>query len=91
MIAKGFGGLFFEWVEDTVTSIITQRCNNRKPLIATTNLPDNELVADYKVGTTTVHKKTLGEVIGMRARSRLYEMCRVIKMPGVEDYRMRRR
>ena len=80
-----------EWVEDTVTSIITHRCNNRKPLIATTNLPDNELVADYKVGTTVVHKKTLGEVIGMRARSRLYEMCRVIRMPGVEDYRMRKR
>ena len=29
-----------EWVEDTVTSIITYRCNNRKPLIATTNLAD---------------------------------------------------
>ncbi|MGH9594766.1 MAG: ATP-binding protein, partial [Bryobacteraceae bacterium] len=27
-----------EWVEDTVTSIVTHRCNNRKPLIATTNL-----------------------------------------------------
>ncbi len=29
-----------DWVEDTVTSIITYRCNNRKPLIATTNLID---------------------------------------------------
>ena len=29
-----------DWVEDTVTSIVTYRCNNRKPLIATTNLPD---------------------------------------------------
>ena len=28
------------WIEDVVTSIITQRCNNRKALIATTNLPD---------------------------------------------------
>src|SRR4029077_19175875 len=32
-----------EWVEDTVTSIITDPCNNRKPLIATTNLPDPEV------------------------------------------------
>ena len=79
-----------EWVEDTVTSIITHRCNNRKPLIATTNLPD-ELVVDYKAGNTPVHKKTLGEVIGLRARSRLHEMCRVIKMPAIEDYRLRRR
>src|SRR5579863_8437817 len=27
-----------DWVEDTVTSIITSRCNQRKALIATTNL-----------------------------------------------------
>ena len=27
-----------DWVEDTVTSIVTYRCNHRKPLIATTNL-----------------------------------------------------
>src|SRR6185312_7206680 len=31
-----------EWVEDTVTAIITYRCNQRKPLIATTNLTDND-------------------------------------------------
>ena len=31
-----------EWVEDTINSIITYRCNNRKPLIATTNLPDDD-------------------------------------------------
>jgi DNA replication protein DnaC len=80
-----------EWVEDTVTSIITHRCNNRKPLIATTNLPDNELIQEYKVGTTVVHKKTLAEVLGGRTRSRLHEMCRIVRMPAVEDFRMRRR
>ncbi len=31
-----------DWVEDTVTSIITHRCNHRKPLIATTNLREPE-------------------------------------------------
>jgi len=31
-----------EWVEDTMTSIITYRCDNRKPLIATTNLRETE-------------------------------------------------
>jgi DNA replication protein DnaC len=80
-----------EWVEDTVTSIITHRCNHRKALIATTNLPDNELIPEYKVGNTVVNRKTLGEVIGQRARSRLHEMCRVIRMPAVEDYRTRKR
>jgi DNA replication protein DnaC len=37
-----------------------------------------------------VHRKSLAEVIGQRACSRLHEMCRVIRMPGVEDYRVKK-
>ncbi len=82
-----------DWVEDTVTSIITYRCNNRKPLIATTNLIDAD--AGYstyeKTGSGKVdHRTTLSERIGPRARSRLFEMCRVIKMPLIEDFRIRK-
>jgi DNA replication protein DnaC len=80
-----------EWVEDTINSIITYRCNNRKPLIATTNLPDNERVVESHAGPTPIYKKTLAEVIGQRARSRLHEMCKVVKMPAVEDYRLKKR
>lgn len=80
-----------EWVEDTITSIITYRYNNNKPLIATTNLPDDERIPDFKAGDTTVYRKTLAEVIGPRSRSRLHEMCRVVRMPAVEDYRLRKR
>jgi DNA replication protein DnaC len=83
-----------EWVEDTVTSIITNRCNNRKTLIATSNLPDPEVTGamiEYTgAGGVAVHRKTLAEMIGARARSRLFEMCRVVKMPAVEDYRVKR-
>lgn len=83
-----------DWVEDTVTAIITDRCNNRKTLIATTNLPDPEVsgtTVEYTgAGGAAMHRKTLAETIGPRARSRLFEMCRVIKMPLVEDYRVRR-
>lgn len=81
-----------DWVEDTVTSIITTRCNNRKPLIATTNLVDADAGfatfqrnAEGKVD----YRTTLTERIGPRARSRLFEMCRVIRMPLVEDFRLR--
>jgi DNA replication protein DnaC len=81
-----------EWVEDTITSIVTYRCNHRKPLIVTTNLsPDDSGPVAYTTpGGSEVHKKTLTEVIGARARSRLFEMCRVVRMPAVEDYRMKR-
>ncbi len=82
-----------DWVEDTVTSIITHRCNNRKPLIATTNLIDGD--AGYATHEKTSsgkidYRTTLTERIGARARSRLFEMCRVVKMPLVEDFRLRR-
>lgn len=82
-----------DWVEDTVTSIITYRCNNRKPLIATTNLIDADAgyVTYEKTGSGKVdHRTTLTERIGPRARSRLFEMCRVIKVPPVEDFRLRK-
>jgi DNA replication protein DnaC len=82
-----------DWVEDTITSIVTHRCNNRKALIATTNLPDGD------AGSTLIEKSSLGkpeyrvtlsERVGSRARSRLFEMCTVIRMPLVEDYRLRK-
>lgn len=82
-----------DWVEDTVTSIITYRCNHKKPLIATTNLPDPDAgsaVIGRAVDGKPEYRATLAERIGGRARSRLFEMCRVIKMPQVEDYRLRK-
>lgn len=86
-----------EWVEDTVTSIVNHRYNQRKPLIATTNLPDPDAHwagsgSSRGVGNGSMgdHRVKLAERIGMRARSRLFEMCRVIQMPAVEDYRVRR-
>ena len=84
-----------EWVEDTVTAIITDRCNNRKPLIATTNLPDPEVgdvmvERDSGLPQQAYAKVSLAQRLGERARSRLFEMCRVVRMPSVEDYRLRR-
>lgn len=82
-----------DWVEDTVTAIITHRCNQKKPLIATTNLTDDERGKDFTMpggDKKTIRERTLAEMIGSRARSRLHEMCRVVRMPAVEDYRMKR-
>ena len=84
-----------DWVEDTVTSIVTYRCNNRKALIVTTNLPDPE-AGDALVDRSSAlpgkveYRVSLAERIGVRARSRLFEMCKVVRMPSVGDYRMRR-
>lgn len=82
-----------DWVEDTVTSLITYRYNHRKPLIATTNLTDPEITGSLMekaaLGSTPSYKLTIEERIGERARSRLFEMCEVIRMPNVADFRIR--
>ena len=82
-----------DWALDTVTSIITHRCNYRKPVIATTNMPDPDAgsatVVRNAITNTPEYRETLSDRVGARARSRLFEMCRVIKMPLVEDYRLR--
>jgi DNA replication protein DnaC len=89
-----------DWVEDTVTSIITTRCNERRPLIATTNLTDTEMDGGQRENSfgrvstgpasAAIHRTTLAERIGVRARSRLFEMCRVVSMPLLPDYRIQR-
>ncbi|HMF77989.1 MAG TPA: ATP-binding protein [Bryobacteraceae bacterium] len=82
-----------DWVQDTVTAIVTHRCNHKKTLIATTNLPDPDMGGALveKSAQPVGHnfRTTLEDRVGERARSRLFEMCRVIRMPNVTDYRVR--
>jgi DNA replication protein DnaC len=81
-----------EWTQDTVTSIITYRCNHGKALIATSNLrePMATFAGQSKKSASghIEYSRTLEECLGTRARSRLFEMCTVIRMPLVEDYRL---
>jgi len=82
-----------DWVEDTVTAILTYRCNHRKALIATTNLCDPDaggVSVERTPSGQASYGITLAERIGLRARSRLFEMCRVVVMPKVEDYRLKK-
>ncbi len=82
-----------DWVEDTITSIVTHRCNHNKALIATSNLRDPEAgdapLSGGKEGDLA-SRYYLSERIGARARSRLFEMCRVVTTRGAEDYRQRK-
>jgi DNA replication protein DnaC len=79
-----------DWVEDTITSIITHRCNHDRALIATTNLRDPEAgdaPVPGGVAGDTASRYYLAERVGTRARSRLFEMCFVVSTRGVDDYR----
>ncbi len=66
-----------DWVRDTMAHIINTRYNDKKATIFTTNYPD-ERQAD--------REETLEDRIGVRLRSRLYEMCKTIDVNG-PDYR----
>jgi DNA replication protein DnaC len=66
-----------DWVRDTMAHIINVRYNDRKATIFTTNYSDDR---------PAEREETLEDRIGVRLRSRLFEMCKSIDMKG-KDYR----
>ncbi|MBC7900720.1 MAG: ATP-binding protein [Saprospiraceae bacterium] len=66
-----------DWVLDTMAHIINTRYNDKKLTIFTTNYPDER---------PNEGKETLEDRIGVRLRSRLYEMCKTVTLTG-DDYR----
>jgi DNA replication protein DnaC len=68
-----------DWVRDTMTQIINTRYNDKKATIFTTNYLDE---------TDHPNEETLTDRVGVRLRSRLYEMCKVVKIKG-DDYRLK--
>jgi DNA replication protein DnaC len=76
-----------DWVHETVTHIINTRYNEKKVTILTSNFLDNPVLTkeDIRNGNRSA-EETLSQRIGVRLRSRLYEMCWLIDIKGY-DYR----
>ncbi|HEV2880807.1 MAG TPA: ATP-binding protein [Pyrinomonadaceae bacterium] len=68
-----------DWVRDTMMQIIGTRYNDKKLTIFTTNYLDARRAAT---------DETLEDRVGVRLRSRLFEMCKTVHIEG-EDYRRR--
>jgi DNA replication protein DnaC len=66
-----------DWVRDTMMQVINTRYNDRKMTIFTTNYLDKRQHEPDEVLETR---------IGVRLRSRLFEMCKTVVIEG-EDYR----
>jgi DNA replication protein DnaC len=66
-----------DWVRDTMMQIINTRYNDKKLTIFTTN---------YLDGRRSERDEILEDRIGVRLRSRLFEMCKTVQVEG-EDYR----
>lgn len=76
-----------EWAEDIITEIITERYNATKAVIVTTNIPLVARTVTPPGAAYARQSRTLGEVIGERAKSRLIEMCTIVDLFGVADFR----
>ena len=80
------------WVEETIFYIINHRYNQKKLTIFTSNYLDSGEEEDTRQSyfkKSDFFKKgddTLLDRIGVRLRSRIYEMCKVVEIWG-EDYR----
>ncbi len=76
-----------DWVEDTVTYILNYRYAQKKITLLTSNLPDSaeETREGGPIGQYRV-SDTLTSRIGIRVRSRLREMCELIRIQA-NDYR----
>ena len=68
-----------DWVRDTMMHIINTRYNDQRLTIFTTN---------YLDGRNSERDEILEGRIGVRLRSRLFEMCKTVQIEG-EDYRRR--
>jgi DNA replication protein DnaC len=76
-----------EWVWDTVSLVLNTRYNENLTTIITTNFEDGPAKKLSVSGAqAAAREETLGDRIGERMRSRLLEMCRLIKVDG-KDFR----
>src|SRR5579863_2965365 len=79
-----------EWVWDTVSLILNNRYNDNRTTIITTNFLDGPArnAEGLDGPRRAMREETLGDRIGERMRSRLFEMCRLVQVNG-KDYRQR--
>jgi DNA replication protein DnaC len=81
-----------EWVWDTVSHILNTRYNDKRTTLITTNYPDLPPAGSEPESggraARAARDESLGDRIGERMRSRLHEMCRVVRVEG-EDFRMK--
>jgi DNA replication protein DnaC len=88
-----------EWRWDTVRLILNTRYNDNLTTIITTNFadepaasvvdPDAPRVSEsFAAARAAARDDTLGDRIGERMRSRLHEMCRLVRVEG-DDFRVK--
>jgi DNA replication protein DnaC len=75
-----------DWMVDTLFFILNSRYMARRPTLITTNF-DDKPSARAAADDSYRRKEYLVERIGNRLRSRLMEMCRIVRIEGCPDRR----
>jgi len=79
-----------EWVWDTVSLVLNTRYNKKLTTIITSNFLDGPSASLERLEgpRRSMREETLGDRIGERMRSRLFEMCHLVLVNG-RDYRQK--
>lgn len=76
-----------QWVWDSVSIVLNTRYNDDRTTIITTNFEDGPAKSlGGSPAQAAAREETLGDRIGERMRSRLFEMCRLVRVEG-KDFR----
>jgi len=84
------------WVWDTVSLILNRRYKDDRTTIITSNFPDGPAAAAATAETDSTssaaarranREQTLGDRITERMRSRIHEMCKVVNLWDLPDFR----
>ncbi|MEJ2366896.1 MAG: ATP-binding protein [Acidobacteriota bacterium] len=81
LLVDELGCVASPWAQDTLHFLVNQRYNQQRPTLITTNYP----VQPEAAGDPSLENR-----IGTRTLSRIYEMCRMVPMDGL-DYRRYKR
>jgi DNA replication protein DnaC len=83
-----------EWARDMLYLVVNTRYTQGRLTLATTNFmdapPRRARPSSKRAPSDPIESDTLEERVGPRIRSRLYEMCMVVRMQG-DDYRRRKK
>ena len=74
------------WAKDVLHDVIAQRYNEERPLIMTSNLPTGDESERSPRQPALDATLSLRDRLGDALMSRLYEMCRIVRIGG-KDYR----
>lgn len=75
------------WARDVLHDLISHRYNNERPMIMTSNREIGIATGEESAGSVLREHLTLTDRLGEALMSRIFEMCRIVRMTGPDRRR----